>query len=224
MKTCLGGLGSGDDICGPEATSAEFTLLNEVCRPMSVRAVPGDGIVTVRWNEEPDATEYRVEQDGVAAPFTTSAQHFVVTGLTNGTAYRFRVQAVGPLGTSDWSSWYQCDAQELRLRGGCRTLGNIVNASDGDLFKQNDVTFSWSSRHDAARYEVRVWDGTRSKWRILPVTPVGWGEEYQGVFEYGFQEVKVGIRGLIPGTEYAFQVRGVNGDKRSPSERENHGR
>ena len=155
VKTCLNDLGSGDDICGPETTSAEFTLLNEVCRPMSVRAVPGDGIVTIRWNEEPDATEYLVEQEGVADPFTTEDQHYVVTGLTNDTTYRFRVQAEGPLGTSDWSPWYSAtpkSSSATRLSA----LGNVVNASDGDLFKRNDITLSWSPRHDAARYEVRV--------------------------------------------------------------------
>ena len=215
VKTCLGGLGSGDDICGPEAASAEFLFLNEICKPRSVRAVAGDGIVTLRWNAENDAEHYDVEREGAANPETTSEQHWVFDGLTNGTTYRFRVRSKGSLGTSDWSSWYGATPM-ASTRDRLSSLGDIVDASDGDLFKRNDVTLAWFPRHDAARYEVRIWDGTTSKWRILPVQPKGWGERYEVVFEYGFQEVKAGIRGLIPGTGYAFQVRGVNGDKRSP--------
>ena len=214
MKTCVARVGSGEDLCGPEATSSDFLLLAEVCRPRGVRAIAGDGIVTVRWNEEADATEYKVEREG-AGTVPTSDEYWVFDGLTNGTEYRFRVMAEGPLGTSEWSSWYRATPRSSSVER-LSALGAIVDASAGDLFKQNDVTLSWFPRHDAARYEVRVWDGTKSKWRILPTKPRGWDQKYRAVFEYGFGEVKVGIRGLIPGTGYAFQVRGVNGEKRSP--------
>ena len=214
VKTCVAGVGSGEDLCGPEATSSDFLLLAEVCRPRGVRAIAGDGIVTVRWNEEADATEYKVEREG-AGTVPTSDEYWVFDGLTNGTEYRFRVMAEGPLGTSEWSSWYRATPRSSSVER-LSALGAIVDASAGDLFKQNDVILSWFPRHDAARYEVRVWDGTKSKWRILPTKPRGWDQKYRAVFEYGFGEVKVGIRGLIPGTGYAFQVRGVNGEKRSP--------
>ena len=214
MKTCVARVGSGEDLCGPEATSSDFLLLAEVCRPRGVRAIAGDGIVTVRWNEEADATEYKVEREG-AGTVPTSDEYWVFDGLTNGTEYRFRVMGEGPLGTSEWSSWYRATPRSSSVER-LSALGAIVDASAGDLFKQNDVTLSWFPRHDAARYEVRVRDGTKSKWRILPTKPRGWDQKYRAVFEYGFGEVKVGIRGLIPGTGYAFQVRGVNGEKRSP--------
>ena len=215
VKTCVAGVGSGEDLCGPEGTSSDFLLLAEVCTPRGVRAVAGDEIVTVRWNEEADAEEYLVEREGATHHEITSDQHMVFDGLMNGTEYRFRVQAKGPLGTSEWSSWYSATPRSSSVDR-LLSLGTIVDASAGDLFKQNDVTLAWSPRHDAARYEVRVWDGTRSKWSVLSTKPKGWNERYEVVFEYGFQEVKAGIRGLIPGTGYAFQVRSVNGDLRSP--------
>jgi chitodextrinase len=70
--------------------------------PGGVSAIPGDQGVTVRWtaSPEPDVVEYRVlaEDGSTAATATPPATSVTVTGLTNGTTYRFTVVAVDTAG------------------------------------------------------------------------------------------------------------------------------
>jgi fibronectin type 3 domain-containing protein len=75
--------------------------------PTTVATVAGDGFVTLTWaapssNGGAIVTSYLIEQstDGTTwtTAATTSARDFTVTGLANGTAYRFRVSAVNAAG------------------------------------------------------------------------------------------------------------------------------
>jgi chitodextrinase len=66
--------------------------------PTGVTASPGDRQAYVRWSAapEPDVVEHRIlaEDGSTAATATAPATQVTVTGLTNGTVYRFTVVAV----------------------------------------------------------------------------------------------------------------------------------
>ncbi|MBC7724790.1 MAG: fibronectin type III domain-containing protein [Burkholderiaceae bacterium] len=71
--------------------------------PTSVTAVAGNGTATVRWtapasNGGADITGYTISSGSLTWKTTTLAA--TVTGLTNGTAYAFRVTATNSAGTS----------------------------------------------------------------------------------------------------------------------------
>ena len=86
--------------CGPESEPVEYSTVAKVCKPRWLDAVPQDEAVTLRWNPDPDATGYEIE--GVAGTVTGTEQ--VISGLTNGTWYEYRLRSLGPGGPSDWSS------------------------------------------------------------------------------------------------------------------------
>ena len=75
--------------------------------PTSVATVAGDGFVTLTWvaptsNGGAAVTSYLIETSTDGSTWTqaatTSAREFTVTGLTNGTAYRFRISAENAAG------------------------------------------------------------------------------------------------------------------------------
>jgi len=79
---------------------------------VNVDAAPGNGKVTVSWTPPDDRggaattlTSYTVTSDhGQTVTVPGNATSTIVTGLTNGTAYRFAVTATNPRGTSDPSA------------------------------------------------------------------------------------------------------------------------
>jgi RHS repeat-associated protein len=75
--------------------------------PRKVAAVPGDGEATVTWKApvdlgSPAATEYRVKAspDGAETTVSVPTTSATVTGLDNGTKYRFRVTATSTRGAT----------------------------------------------------------------------------------------------------------------------------
>ena len=82
--------------------------------PIDVTATVGDGSITVRWTAPPAngnwISRYTVTSTGdpaVGCSYRTDTNwgdSCTVTGLTNGTPYRFRVTATNAIGTSDPSS------------------------------------------------------------------------------------------------------------------------
>ena len=78
--------------------------------PSGLTATAGDQSVTLAWDDPSDSTITRYEyqmrwagvawQDWVAIPGSDSATtSYTVTGLTNGTEYRFHLRAVNASGT-----------------------------------------------------------------------------------------------------------------------------
>ena len=67
---------------------------------LNLNATPGDGYIDLSWNAIPEATEYMLHMaagvggpDGLPSIGTTTANQYRVSGLQNGTLYRFTARA-----------------------------------------------------------------------------------------------------------------------------------
>jgi Ca2+-binding RTX toxin-like protein len=98
------------------AVSAPVTPMTVPGVPVLGQATAGDGSVTVRWtapqsNGGSAITGYAVQVVGVDGQIVgalrtagAGATSLVVTGLTNGTAYRFQVRAANAMGAGEFSA------------------------------------------------------------------------------------------------------------------------
>ncbi len=136
---------------GPPSAPASATPLSP---PDGVTAVPGSQQVTVTWQPSTGATGYVVLRwvgDQTLPPVTTdvTAPPFVDTGLTNGTLYVYRVEAVAPNSRSMLSrpaSATPAGSPPLPPPTGAPTL----SATGGDGF----VDLSWTAVTGATGYKV----------------------------------------------------------------------
>ena len=93
---------------GAETGDRTLTPAGVPLAPTGFSATRGDASVILSWtaaaNNGSPLTKYQYQQDGSwkdipdSAPGRANAVSFTVTGLTNGTTYRFRVRAVSGLG------------------------------------------------------------------------------------------------------------------------------
>ena len=211
-RTCVRGF------CGPWSSPAvRFTTTSKVCRLDWFEAVPGDGQVTLWWSPDLDAANYEVEIDGTVLDSPVSGEQHVVTDLTNGTRYRFRVRSLGPGGPGQWTSVKSVAPSESRSRPrtpfNLRTGENISRSFPG-------LSLEWDAPFGRNLYEVRVKGGGASDWKRLPFQPAGWSSAYSATYFGGYRPVgditdplvlagQAIVAGLIPGTEYRFAVRAV---------------
>ena len=130
-------------------------------RPTGLAATPGDGSVTLTWDDPSDASitgyEYQSRQappapgwgewTAVAGNVTT----VTVTGLTNGTEYRFKLRAVnaGGAGKPSGPPWYVAATPTLAAPTGI-TVSVAVNV----------MTVSWNAVSGATGYDVRTKTGS----------------------------------------------------------------
>lgn len=71
--------------------------------PTGLKAVAGDGQVTLSWNAVESADVYQVYLNDANHKLDVQGTSYVVTGLTNGTTYNFRVSAHNSVGYGDWT-------------------------------------------------------------------------------------------------------------------------
>ena len=228
VHTCVPGV-DGEPVCGvASAPSAELSVSGRVCRPEHFDVIPGAGMMTLRWDAQPDATEYEVEQvdaDGnpvVGSSVTTTDQHLVFSNLADLVFYRYRLRAKGPSGTTSWS-------ETLRNHTG-NALGFILPLRDFQEFTslnrlgQYDAVFGWLYGGGAALHEMQVREVDAETWTQLSSDPAVTGDGprvfftrdgYQGG-NFGNSFMYGAVAGLIPGTEYEIRVRGHNGELESP--------
>lgn len=91
------------------AQSAEATPADRPNPPPGITGSTSDSTVLVSWTAPPRATSYEVEisptaPDGSTVRSTTSTS-LSWGGLTNGTAYAFRIRALAGSLASDWTAW-----------------------------------------------------------------------------------------------------------------------
>ncbi len=180
-------------------------------RPTGLSAAAGDGGATLTWDDPGDAsiTHYRYQQwyratSGnwvnmgwvtIAGSGASTVSHDV-TGLTNGTQYRFRLRAYNALGSSPQSNW--ATVTPTPPPPPAKPTGFDAEAGD------TQVTLTWTDPVDATitKYQVRYKAGTD----FPDDDATAWGD----IAGSGASTTSHDVTGLTNGTQYVFQVRAVN--------------
>ena len=176
-------------------------------RPSGLTASSDDKSVTLTWAASSDASitgyEYQVRSAGVAwsawkaisGSGSTTTSH-TVTGLTNGTEYRFKLRAVNVSGAGkpgpSASPWYVSATPQLSPPAAPTGLTALAGSGT--------VVLTWDDPSDVSitRYEYQM------RW-----TGVGWGS-WTAIPGSGSATRSHALTGLTNGTEYRFKLRAVN--------------
>ncbi|MFN8183661.1 MAG: fibronectin type III domain-containing protein [Candidatus Nanopelagicales bacterium] len=170
--------------------------------PTGVKGAPGNGQVTVSWTTSADDGGSPIEQYvATSSPgglrCTASTTSCTVSGLSNGTAYRFTVTARNAIGTSS-PSGFSPVATPLARAG--RVKGLKVT------LRMGTAKFGWKKAARADSYRLRISKpGGRMfrPWRITTkrvyTTTVRKGSKYR------FQIAAVGPGGRGPGVTIRFR-------------------
>jgi subtilisin family serine protease/fibronectin type 3 domain-containing protein len=171
--------------------------------PTALTATAGDARVALDWadNAEADLAGYRIERkhaDGSWSAITTvTASAYTHTGLTNGTAYTYRVVAYDTSGNESTPS-DEASATPLDTMAPAAPTGLTATASDGQ------VALDWADNGEAdlAGYRVYRRNADGSWPEIATVTASGYAHT-----------------GLTNGTAYAYRVTAhdVAGNESGPS-------
>ncbi len=185
------------------ASSVTFTVTARGA-PSAVSADAGDRLATVTWKAPGAAATlptigYSIEQSvddgvtwrGLADPATTGTG-LVVTGLANGTAYRFRVAAQDTDGTGPWSE----PSLPVVPLGAPATVTNLI-ATPGS----GQVQLAWSAPVDTGGLPISDY--------LVEVSSDG-GTRWKTVADVVSPSATTTITGLVNGTPYAFRVAAVN--------------
>jgi len=174
-------------------------------------ATAGNTTATVNWsapapNGGSAITGYSVQVQTAAgvlvAPLRLAgptATSLVVTGLTNGTSYRFRVQATNAAGTGPFSALSNAVTPAVITVPGAPTIGTAVAGN-------NSASVNWTppaSNGGSAitSFSVQV---------INPVTGAQIGALQPTTGATAGTATSLTVTGLTNGTSYQFRVRAVN--------------
>ena len=180
---------------GPTSNKTVTPVPEVPTKPTGLSAVPGDGEVTLTWDDPPDdekssIVEYKVSVDGFDnyVRIDDKYRSYTYAYLTNGTKYSFEVRANNSAGDSLSSGAKEATPLLAAPKG--------LQASPGG----GQVTLSWDNPNNAAitGYEVSS-DG---------------GTNYSGITGSGADTTEHTVTGLDGGTEKTFAVRAVNGRRR----------
>ena len=171
-------------------------------QPAGLSAAPGDGQVTLSWNDPSDSTIFHYFYQVRTGSSWGNIQLFgsdsttthTVTGLTNGTEYGFRISAANASGNSPYSAVVTAtplDASALAAPTG-------LTATAGDA--SGEVDLSWTAPSGTiTKYQVRRGSGDPLVWGAWTDIP------------NSASLTSHTVTGLTDGTQYSFQIRAVSG-------------
>ncbi len=171
-------------------------------QPAGLSAAPGDGQVTLSWNDPSDSTIFHYFYQVRTGSSWGNIQLFgsdsttthTVTGLTNGTEYGFRISAANASGNSPYSAVVTAtplDASALAAPTG-------LTATAGDA--SGEVDLSWTAPSGTiTKYQVRRGSGDPLVWSAWTDIP------------NSASLTSHTVTGLTDGTQYSFQIRAVSG-------------
>jgi len=189
---------------GASATVTSSALVPQTVplAPTSVTGTSGDGLSLVRWAAPADTggsaiidyvIQYSSNSGSTWATFSDGSStntQTTVNGLTNGTAYLFRVAAVSSVGTGNYST-----AGAAVTPVGAPTAPTGANATGGNM----QITASWTtpSNNGGAEitgYVIQYKQTSASTWSTYGTVPAS----------------PATIAGLVNGNEYVVRVAAVN--------------
>lgn len=182
--TAANSVGSGP----PSTPSAPVTTPDVPSAPTAVTAVPGDQSVSLSWTAPASSsgrpiTAYAVFVSPQAGSVSISGVTASVTGLSNGTAYTFRIMATSVIGDGAQS------APVLATPYGLPGTPSAPAAVAGD----GQVTLTWTAPAD---------NGSPISGYVVSVSPGGQTTTVQAATAI--------ITGLTNGAGYSFTVTAVN--------------
>lgn len=182
---------------GPMSAEVSGKPVTSLTAPTNLTATPGDREITLTWSGITGATSYKVFRattsngQTTTAIATASGTSFTNTGLTNGTAYFYKVAAVNATGQSPLS------AEATATPTTSLTAPANFTATAGD----SKVTLTWAAVTGATSY--RVFRGATSNGQGTTAIASPSGTTYTNT-------------GLTNGTDYFYKVASVNSGGQSP--------
>jgi hypothetical protein len=152
------------DMAWPLGPACEFLIEDTGPIERPLLAIPGNGSTDqsvnpqLIWNDSPGATQYQVQ---ISTNFNHTIRLFdqtisgtsvtVNTQLANSTIYFWRVRAIGPSGTSNWSSTYRFTTQL-----GLPDQVALNAPMDGAINARPGFEFSWVEVPGVDKYDLQV--------------------------------------------------------------------
>ena len=164
-------------------TTTDLISVKPASTKPQVTATAGDGKVTLAWNAVPGATKYAISKyenkKYIEINYNYTGTAITITGLTNGTTYKFLVQAYVD---GSWSKFTTADLVSAMPTGGTKPQ---VKATAGD----GKVTLSWEAVPGATKYAISKYEN----------------KKYIEI-NYNYTGTAITITGLTNGTTYKFLV------------------
>jgi len=186
---------------GAESGEASATPLAVPSKPTDFTATPGDGHALLEWDDPNDATitgwQYRVGTAGSFGPWTdvnssnaaTTAHQ--VTGLSNGTAYAFKLRAVNASGPGAESD----EATATPLAAPAKPTGLTVTPGD------RQVSLKWDDPSDPI---ITGWEYNQRQ------SGGNYAEHWTFILGSDAGTVSYTVKGLENGKSYGFKIRAAN--------------
>ena len=192
------------------AASAVPTATPAPGKPANAKAEAGYGRVTLTWTDPRDSTitKWQYSQDGGTTwkdvpGSDASTTRYTVTGLVNGTTYRFRVRAVNVAGAGTASDQVSLAPSASAVPERPEGLSAVAGSTR--------VTLRWTDPGDPAitkyQYRQKAAGGSYGTWTDLTATDIGTRLAYV-------------VMSLRNGTVYTFQIRAVNANGNSAASAE----